>query len=210
MLVDIRQIVFMLRALKGKFPCNMLVFGLGWDALMWSELNKGGHTVFFEDDAKWLKRIAALGPTIEARHITYPTKISEWQSLLNRPERLEIKLDGGVDKTKWDVIFVDGPYGGPLEYYKGPSSDGPPGRMSSIYLASRLIREGGDVFIDDCEREIEGRYADTYFGKKRLVSEIKSKTTLRWYAVQQPLEEDICEDSMKRPGRPYGDSRRTR
>ena len=111
MLVDIRQIIFMLRALKGKFPCNMLVFGLGWDSLMWSELNKGGHTVFVEDDVKWLETITELHPKIEAYHISYPTKISEWQSLLNRPDRLDVKLDDGVDRTKWDVIFVDGPYG---------------------------------------------------------------------------------------------------
>ncbi|MFA5389081.1 MAG: hypothetical protein WC312_04930 [Candidatus Omnitrophota bacterium] len=178
MLIDMRQIVFILRALKGKFPCNMLVFGLGWDALMWLELNRDGHTVFLEDDPEWMKKIMGLRPGIQAHRVIYPTKISDWDIFLDRPEKLQVDLPDCVNKTAWDVILVDGPCG----CYAGIGKE-PPGRMCSIYLASKLIRDGGDIFVDDCERIVEGRYADRYLGKKHFVAEVRSRTNMRRYNI---------------------------
>ncbi|MFA5336878.1 MAG: hypothetical protein WC330_00930 [Candidatus Omnitrophota bacterium] len=186
MLIDIRQIAFILRALKGKFPCNMLVFGLGWDSLMWTELNKGGRTIFIEDNSEWFKKIAGLCPWIEAYHVIYPTKISDWECLLDKPDKLQIKLPFSINEVKWDVIFVDGPCGA-LEYYMSLYNKEPAGRMCSIYSASKLIKKGGDVFVDDCQRIVEKEYADKYL-RNHLVATLKSATILRWYRMEDIFE----------------------
>jgi hypothetical protein len=48
-------------------------------------------------------------------------------------------------------------------------------------LASRLIRKGGDIFVDDCDRAVEEKYTDRYLGKDHFVLEVKSRSVLRWY-----------------------------
>jgi|GEM_PF-677205 len=183
MLFDNRQIAFMLRTCKKKFPCNMLVFGLGWDSLMWVELNKDGRTVFIKDDSEWLGKISALRPGIEAYPVIYPTKISEYEYLLDKPGKLQIKLPPTVDESAWDIILVDGPCGA-LEYYKDIYGKEPPGRMCSIYMASKLIKKDGDIFVDDCERQVERQYADKYLGESNLAASVKSRTILRWYKMK--------------------------
>ena len=70
-----------------------------------------------------------------------------------------------IRKTEWDVILIDGPAG-----YEGNTT---PGRMKSIYESSRLIRQGGSVFVHDQEREVERAYSDRYLLKTNVVAEVK-------------------------------------
>jgi hypothetical protein len=57
----------------------------------------------------------------------------------------------------------------------------PPGRMKSIYTASRLVAAGGHVFVHDCERPAEQAFAARYLGDDRLVVEVKGRAILRGY-----------------------------
>ena len=57
-----------------------------------------------------------------------------------------------------------------------------PGRMQSIYMASKLARENGntDVFVHDCDRQIENAYANRFLGQENLACEVER---LRHYRI---------------------------
>jgi len=137
-------------------PCNFLIFGLGGDARLWAEVNKGGKTVFLEDDKEWIKKFDGQG--YEIYPVTYTTRVEEHREINFDSERLKMNLPEQITDTKWDVIFVDGPLGhNPPRSYKGP------GRMQSIYTAHSLLKENGVCIIDDIGRLIEGTYARYFF-----------------------------------------------
>ncbi len=164
-----------------KYPvCNFLVFGLGYDSPLWLEINKGGRTVFLEDNREWFDRITGSYPDLEAYFVTFPTKITQWQDLLDKPNELEIPLPVQVTNIHWDVILVDAPSGAYCDYYLKYGTE-PPGRMISIYMASKLIKSDGDVFVHDCHRIVEKVYADHYLFDKNFVKQIGKKTILRHY-----------------------------
>lgn len=157
-------------------PMTFLVFGLGNDSAFWAEMNRGGRTVFLEDDKKWFDRVARKNSHLEAYLIDYHTTLAEWKQLLDHAERLTLDMSEEVSATKWDAILVDGPAG---------FSEETPGRMKSIFAASRLIRAGGDVFIHDAEREVERAYCDRFFSPQDLVSEVEGRGLLRHYRVTE-------------------------
>ncbi|GAB2290293.1 hypothetical protein Dimus_024572 [Dionaea muscipula] len=70
------------RVLRRKSPCNFLVFGLGYDSLMWAALNYGGRTVFVEEDRSWIGQIRRRFPELESYHAVYDTKVSQAEQLL--------------------------------------------------------------------------------------------------------------------------------
>ncbi len=84
-------------------------------------------------------------------------------------------LDNEIRSTRWDVILVDAPRG---------FDDECPGRMKSIYEASRLIKSGGHVFVHDCERVVEREYTDKYFLEGNLVEEVEEIGNLRHYIIK--------------------------
>jgi len=75
---------------------------------------------------------------------------------------------------------VDGPAGyDNCEEYTGREA---PGRMKSIYMASKLVAQGGAVFVHDCERLAEQQYAERYLGSHRLFVSVKGRALLQGYA----------------------------
>jgi hypothetical protein len=169
-----------------KPPVNFLVFGLGNDSGLWLKRNIGGRTVFIEDDPAWFDNIKQKNPILEAYLVNYGTKRTDWEMLLEEPLKLQIDLPPAISKTKWDVILVDAPPG---------YADDQPGRMKSIFLASQLIKAGGDVFLHDCNRQIEQKYADRFFNGHDLLSETGSEV-LRHYRIS------IIDPKCKPPGWP--------
>uniref|UniRef100_A0A7N1A2I9 Polysaccharide biosynthesis domain-containing protein n=1 Tax=Kalanchoe fedtschenkoi TaxID=63787 RepID=A0A7N1A2I9_KALFE len=163
------------RVLEQKSPCNFLVFGLGYDSLMWSALNYGGRTVFLDEDEAWIKQISRRFPMLESYRVTYDTKVTQAKELMEHglgasackevkdPRRsacrLALKgLPGEVYETKWDLIMVDAPTG---------FHDEAPGRMSAIYTAGVMARnrEGGgetDVFVHDVDRNVEDQFSKAF------------------------------------------------
>ena len=159
------------RAVSEFGSCRLLVFGLGHDSPLWNRINHGGRTVFLEDHEPWYKQICSSNPDMEAYLVSYPNNITQWEELLEQPELLAMDLPPEVSRASWDVILVDGPRG--FKY-----SPEIPGRMSSIYEASRLVGPNGYVFVHDAQRTIENAYAGHYLGRQHLQEKIYGRALL--------------------------------
>ena len=149
-------------------PCNLLVFGLGDDASLWTQINAEGRTVFLEDDKEWIDRFKGQG--LEIYPVEYDTRAEEHANIGFDIQKLKMELPDSITNTEWDAIFVDGPLGhNPPRPYKGP------GRMKSIYTAHSLLKKGGICIIDDMGRDIEKKYASHFFGMENLYTLIETK-----------------------------------
>ena len=160
-------------------PCKFLVFGLGEDSFLWSEINAGGRTVFLEDDIEWSEKFQSSN--LEIHNVKYTTEISKFNEIKFDKERLRISFPETIDDIKWDLILVDAPLGhGP------PNPDSPwkntpgrpfkgPGRMSSIFEASTRVKKDGFVIVDDLSRKVEAMYSDHFLGKENLKQLIENK-----------------------------------
>jgi glucuronoxylan 4-O-methyltransferase len=157
------QIAVILTHIRKRKGCNLLIFGLGNDSLLWLMANRQGQTIFIEDNPRWLNKVKSQYSEISALLVSYQTKLRDWKEFLDKPEQLELDLSPDILNTKWDIILVDAPAG----YYKRA-----PGRMKSIYMASQLANEGGDIFVHDCHRKVEQIYCDTFLSPDNLVNEI--------------------------------------
>jgi hypothetical protein len=167
------EVFFIARTIQP--PVNFLVFGLGNDSPFWSNLNRQGRTVFIEDQQEWFNKVTRELPSLEAYLVDYGTKREQGMQLIDHPEKLAMDLPAGIRNTKWDVILVDGPAG---------YEDGTPGRMKSIYEASRLVKERGSVFVHDHERAVESAYGARYLLQGNLVAETQGLALLRHYRYQ--------------------------
>lgn len=164
------EMVMVTRAVRSFSPCRLLVFGVGNDSGYWLALNRKGTTVFLEHDEPWLQAIAGdigHGPILAVR---YDTRLDESSTLIDQPSRLAMELPPSVRERTWDVILVDAPPG------RQPNH---PGRMQSIYEASRLVSPTGHVFVHDCHRRVERLYSDRFLGTGMM---LVNDRPLRHYA----------------------------
>lgn len=167
----LQEISVSLKILQRKSPCNFLVFGLGYDSLLWTSLNHGGLTVFLEEDKSWIQQIQTKFPSLTSHHVVYDTVLTQADDLLRaslsdiecttvvspRDSKCRLALKGlpkEVYEVEWDLIMVDAPTG----YH-----DGAPGRMSAVYTAGLMARnrEAGetDVFVHDVNRVVEDKFS---------------------------------------------------
>jgi hypothetical protein len=77
------------------------------------------------------------------------------------------------------VIVVDAP-AGYANHFELTGREAP-GRMKSIYMASKLVNKGGFVFVHDCDREVERRYATEYLSTERLFVRVEGRALLQGY-----------------------------
>ncbi len=150
---------------KDKAPSKLLVFGLGNDSLFWLRLNRGGVTLFLEENGNWFHQMMKKSKEVTAFLVKYNTQISDWRMLLEHQSLLKMTLPNEVVKEKWDIIIIDAPEGW---------NDQTTGRMKSIYQSSRLIKKSGDIFVHDCNREVEDVYCNKFLKKENLKIEIKA------------------------------------
>ena len=176
-----KEIFFIYKNLRLYPHCKFLIFGLGHDSPLWASLNKNGRTVFLEHDNNWFTKLKEMFPTLEAYLVQYSTQMSDWKELMDQPEKLYMNLPEEIKNEKWDIILVDAPPG--YEGYREEYGIEPPGRMSSIYMASKLISPKGDIFVHDCDREIESEYCDKFYGKKSFKSQIHGGALLKHYKM---------------------------
>ncbi|SFX54666.1 TIGR01627 family protein [Thermoactinomyces sp. DSM 45891] len=171
--LSVEEYLTVAKIIKMRKPCNILIFGVGKDSQLWSELNKNGKTVFIEDNPIFFNRIKEEIPNIEVELVKYGTKRNQYMELLNDHKKLEMDLPKEILTKKWDIIFVDAPVG---------YSDETPGRMQSIYMASWLASQSYNthVIVHDCDREVEKVYCDTFFAEKHFLSNVMK---LRLYLV---------------------------
>ena len=160
---------------KEEAPCKLLIFGVGNDSLFWSKINKDGVTFFIENNELWYQAITGRSNELKVLLVDYDTKRSDWKRLLDLPSLLDMSLPNIIEKEKWDIILVDGPDG---------QNDQSTGRMKSIFLSSRLIKNSGDIFVHDCNREVEDVYCGKFLKRENLKIEINGDYgLLRHYRI---------------------------
>lgn len=167
--VEIEAIIAAVQARPGG---SFLVFGCGNDSRLWERVNTAGRTVFLEHHPQWAGDVAASIQS-EVILVSYWTQRAQWADLLDQPERLVMDLPPSVRDHQWDVVFVDGPTG---------FDDSTPGRMQSIFEASRLVSAGGMVFVHDCERPVEAAYSTVYLGSDRRSISVWGHALLNGYS----------------------------
>ncbi|XP_039125749.1 glucuronoxylan 4-O-methyltransferase 1-like [Dioscorea cayenensis subsp. rotundata] len=162
-------------------PCNLLIFGLKAQLLDISKLNKGGTTIFLEDDAQKLRNRTLKTNAVQVYSVEYQDKASEAFELLKharehpecKPKARKLResqcklaltnLPNEIYRRRWDVVVIDGPRGDQPEA---------PGRMRAIYTAGMLARSGNstDVFVHDTNHMIEKWYSREFLCQENLVS----------------------------------------
>lgn len=198
---DIKQISDVLK--QCTTPCNLLVFGLTPETLLWNALNHHGRTVFIDENRYYAAYVEEKFPEIEAYDVQYTTKISELKELITsvreqtrnecRPVQNLLFSDCKIGlndlpnqlyELDWDVILVDGPRG---YWPEGPGS------ISAIFTAGVLARskKGGNnkthVFVHDYNREVERVSSEEFLCKENLVK--SSKDLLAHFVVERVVEE---------------------
>ncbi|KAL7125275.1 hypothetical protein ABFS83_14G106700 [Erythranthe nasuta] len=186
---ETEKIASVLRRCAGGGACNLLVFGLTHETLLWSSLNHNGRTVFVDESAQSVSEIEREHPSIEAYDVQFTTRSGELQDLIGHYRReksnqcrpvqnllfsdckLSINdLPNHIYDVPWDVVLVDGPSG-----YSAAS----PGRMAAIFTAGVLARSkrGGGathVFVHEIEREAERVCSEEFLCRENLVETIHS------------------------------------
>ncbi|KAK3223660.1 hypothetical protein Dsin_010685 [Dipteronia sinensis] len=164
-------------------PCNFLVFGLGFDSLMWISLNPHGTTLFLENDPQWVQTVLKDEPNLNAHIIRYRTQLKESDDLLstykteplcapskaylrgNQQCKLALEsLPEEVYEKEWDMIMIDAPHGYTSEE---------PGRMGPIFSAAVMARQRKGsgvthVFLHNVDRKVEKGYAAEFLCMKYL------------------------------------------
>ena len=172
------QLKVIYTTIKTKAPCKFLVFGLGNDSVFWSRLNRDGITIFLEDNEDWFQKMTKRSKDITAYLVNYNTRRKDWKMLIENPSLLNMTLSNDIENEEWDVILVDAPAGWNSQK---------PGRMKSIFLSSRLIKNSGDIFVHDCNRKVEDIYCNIFLKKENLKTEIKAPLGyLRHYHIITP------------------------
>ena len=105
------QLKVIAMTVKRKAPCKFLVFGAGNDSAFWSNINRGGVTIFLEHNKYWLQKITKKSKSVIVFLVNYDTQIKDWQHLLEHPSLLNMDLPIDVERKAWDVILVDAPDG---------------------------------------------------------------------------------------------------
>ena len=162
--MSFEEYVLIYKLIESKGGCNLLVFGLGRDSNLLSVSNQNGKTIFLEDNPQWIE--AAKQYSLDVRHIHYTNFGHDAERLLNDYEagtnNLNLQLPEDIRQTEWDVIIVDAPAGYGLDM---------PCRMKSIYESYKLSNTSTDIFVHDCERNIENMYINYFFKNHKLIDE---------------------------------------
>ena len=174
-LMSFKQYWILAKNIEKHAPCNLLVFGLGYDSLLWNSLNKGGKTVFLEDNKEWIKNFSDSNLLI--KEVIYKTKIQDYKKYGFNDKVLMLDLDKEIYNENWDIIIVDAPLG-----HQPPRKWSGPGRMSSLFTAKTLSKNAKCIVVDDFSRRIEMLYSLEYFGDENLKFVVEDKLAFFFFS----------------------------
>ena len=192
-------------------PCNFLIFGLGFDSIMWTALNPG-RTVFLEDNKQWVEKMRKTAPFLEIYTVDYLVRSKDFPQSLERFKKqnscspsssapgcfLMLNLPQNLLDISWDVIIVDAPNGG--------GGEDAPSRQMSIFTSAILARrnnEGAHVLVHDVHREVERVFSDEFLCAENLVEALErsarlfsgSRFALRHYYIPSSESREFCRDN---------------
>ncbi|KAF8028697.1 hypothetical protein BT93_E1372 [Corymbia citriodora subsp. variegata] len=153
--------------------CNLLVFGLTNEALLYKVPNFDGRTIFLDENENLVLRFEQQHPGIEAYDVQNETRVGEMKRLLEsargefcsecRPVQNLLFLE--CKRALNSLPNLDGSSG----YHEAA-----PGTMLAIFKAAVLARskKGGaaetHVFVHDFVREVERVYSDEFLCRDNL------------------------------------------
>lgn len=186
-------------------PCNFLVFGTGFDSVMWSALNSG-RTVFLEDNLSWIEKVKGAAPFLEIYKVHYPVRRRDYPLSLQRYQKdcksqgakehcfLFLQLPQEIRVVNWDIIMVDAP---------SDAGDDTPSRQMSIFTAATLARMnkfGAHVLVHDAYREVERTFSDEFLCPENLIESLDrsaklfsgSRLAIRHYYIRGSAAKEFC------------------
>lgn len=116
---------------------NLVVFGIGWDAVMWARMVPQGSVKYLEHHTNWRKLATELlepEKNVEVLPIFYTSSVWRWSSQFIPLDPTPIKAHSS------DITLVDSPEG--FSFGRGPA----------ILEAYRVTKPGGYIFLDDAKR----------------------------------------------------------
>ncbi|KMT07454.1 hypothetical protein BVRB_6g150730 [Beta vulgaris subsp. vulgaris] len=181
---SLKEVTESFNVLTSLGSCNFLVYGLGYDSLMWAALNPNGTTLFLEESPEWVATVLKDAPYLNAKTVSYKTHLRDADKLIktykeepychpnkaflqgnqNCPLALD-NLPREVYEREWDVIMVDAPRGFSPEH---------PGRMAAIFSSAVMARQrkgqgNTHVFLHDVNRKVEETFAKEFLCIKNKV-----------------------------------------
>jgi hypothetical protein len=113
-LLSLPQLLWVAQAVRSARPVSalsdFLVFGLGHDTEVWTAVNCGGATVFFENLDSWIKEATAKLPGLAVSKVTNTSDIDAPDPFFTTPT--EPLLPAALDGACFDLVLVDAPMGG--------------------------------------------------------------------------------------------------
>jgi len=139
---------------------NILVFGLGFDSILYQTANEKGQTYFIEDDQFFIN----INNNIKNK-VLFEYKTSIKDSMNYTEEDLKKYTEPPlIRQIEWDLIIIDGPCGYQEHH---------PGRSLPIYWSS--LCKKATIYIDDSAREVENKFIKMFFSNTAKIDTIEKR-----------------------------------
>lgn len=139
---------------------NILVFGLGFDSILYQTANERGLTCFIEDDHFFF----SINQNIPNK-ILFNYKTTVKDSINYTIQDLEkFEMPPIIKDIEWDMIIIDGPRG---------YEDHHPGRSLPIFWSS--LCKKATIFIDDSSRFVEDKFIKMCFTDSGKIDVIEKR-----------------------------------
>jgi hypothetical protein len=134
----------------------MLVFGLGYDSLLWNSLTD--NLFFVEDNEEYTSNSAIDSSKIIFHKYRDISVDSSFELSTAQIGKYEVP-DEILKNSPYDVIYIDGPSG---------CCNICPGRLLPIYWSKYYLSKSGTViFIDDSNRKLESYCISKFFSTEK-------------------------------------------
>lgn len=144
------QIEWIVRMAGNRLDGEVLIFGAGDDAMIWSKLYR---VTFLEDKGTRYRRLFE-NQNVNAYLVNYPTRVYRWKQELDN--RTLNTLPPEIKKQRFDTVIIAGPNG-------RRAAD--PGRVCPILHSQDLLKENGVIFVFDIHRTLEQNVTKAILGK---------------------------------------------